>query len=797
MLKSLITIAFRTLRNDKGYSLLNILGLTIGITFSLLLLFYINDELNFDRYHTHADRIYRVGIDAKEAGKASKEAVTPYMLGPTLQKDYPEVEQSVRFVPNGGKRFFKAGNAEFFEEQVYYADPNVFAVFTSDPIEGDLKTALEAPTSIVLTKTLAEKYFGSSQGVVGKSLQSKGREVYTVSAVIADVPSRSHLRFTALLSTRALPPDYGAGWAGFNEYTYLLLAPHTDPAAFEAKLVPLYEKYTAPLLAKFNVRIRYILQPITAIHLHSDWGHEPSELGSMTYIYTFSAVALFMLLIACINYMNLTTARSARRAKEIGIRKVAGSLRSHLIGQFLSESLVLTLISLGLSLVLVAGLLPIFDEIAGKDFTVSVVLQPVILLSLLGIVVVVGLLGGSYPAFYLSRFNPVVVLKGDLAKAATNALLRQTLVVVQFTISMVMLISTWVVYDQLNFLRTKDIGYNKDQVLVLNLPEDQPAGSKLRALKAELAKNQRIISFSSSWQTPSSGRLDYWLFEIQGKTGFTPLGANTYGIDPNYLNTLGMTMVAGRNFTEADRADSLRRMIVNEAMVKRMGWTNPIGRQIKASGNNLPDAAEVIGVVRDFHEKSLYNPIEPLVLLYREDNHSVQAKISPDQIPSTLAYVERVFSQLFPGEPFDYRFLDQDFQTQFVADQKRGQIFTAFSGLTVLIACLGLLGLVAFTMEQRRKEIGIRKVMGAETGSIVALMTRGFMRLVVVSCLLAFPIAWWAMSQWLAPFPYKTALQPTTFLLSAGVVLLITLLTVSFHAVKAALMNPVKSLRSE
>lgn len=796
MLKNYFKIAVRSLLKDKGYSTLNILGLTIGLTFSFFLLFYINDELSYDRYHEKADRIYRIGAAIKEPERADKVAVTQFPLGPTLKKEFPEVEHSVRFVRNGNKTLFKKGDEQFFEDKVFFADSNIFDVFTYKFIAGDAKKALTAPNSLVLTRSAAEKYFQATDNVVGKSLQGK-KDTYNITGIIEDVPQNSHLRFNALISVSSLGKDFGNNWGSFGFYTYALLNKNTDPKTFENKLIPMYGKYMASIFSPYNVKINYLVQPIADIHLRSDLNNEPEELGNMSYIYTFSAVALFMILIACINYMNLTTARSARRAKEIGIRKVSGSLQRHLIAQFLTESTVITLVSLFLSFLLIAILLPVFNDLSGKSFTFGTVFHPITLISILTIVVIVGLMGGSYPAFYLAKFNPLVVLKGNLAKASSNAPLRQTLVVVQFTISMVMLISTWIVYDQLNFMKNKDLGYSKDQVLVINMPPIERDGSnEIKLMKSEFLKNPNVLSASSSWYTPNSNGQNFNLMEIEGKTGFVNLGVEVYGIDQHYLETLGIKLIKGRNFTQLDHTDSSRRMLVNEALIKKMGWSDALGKKIRFAGDTA-HLAEIIGVFKDFHQKSLYNPIEPLILMYREGNGSIQAKISPDDIPNTVAYLEKSYKKVFPQHSFQYNFLDQDFQSQFEADQKRGQIFTAFSSLTVLIACLGLLGLVAFTTEQRRKEISVRKVMGAETGHIVVLVAKNFVILVGVSCLLAFPIAWYFMNQWLEPFPYRTGISPITFLLSAVIVLFITLLTVGFHTIKAALMNPVKALKSE
>ncbi len=797
MLKNLLTVALRNLRKDVGYSLLNILGLTIGITCSLLLLLYVANELSYDRYHDKADRIYRVFTDIKEPEQEDHITFTQFPLGPALVKDYPEVEQSVRFV-GGGSTLLKNGNQQFYEENIMYADSNLFEVFTYTFLEGNPKTALMAPNSIVLTRALAEKYFQTAANSLGKSLQSDGDHVYKVSAVIENVPLHSHLRFNALLPVSNLSADFltQSNWGNFSLFTYVLLHPNTDFRALEKKMLPMYKTYMASIFAPYHVTMKYGLQPIVDIHLKSTLNGEPEELGSMSYIYIFSVVALFMVLIACINYMNLTTARSARRAKEIGIRKVAGSQQGQLIFQFLIESLVLTLVSLGLSLCVMYLLLPFFNEMSGKQLNGNMLLlQPVLWMGMLLIIGIVGLAGGAYPAFYLSRFNPVLVLKGNLSKGSSNTTLRKTLVVVQFTISMVMLISTWVVYDQLNFLKNKDLGYTKDQMVVVTVDPSKGRRHELDVLKNELRQHPHIEAVSTSRGIPGSSQ-NFILFEFEGKEGFTNAGSDTYGIDPFYLPTLGIQVVKGRNFTETDRSDSTRRMIVNEALVRKMGWKEPIGKKLRIAGDTT-NLAEVVGVVKDFHQKSLYNPIEPLVLLYRENNNTIEVKVNPKDVPQTVAYIEKSFKKVFPQEVFQYTFLDQDFQSQFAADQKRGKIFTLFSTLTIAIACLGLLGLVAFTTEQRRKEISIRKVMGAEVGSLFMLISKSFLILVGISCILAFPIAWYFMHQWLESFPYKTDLKVTTFLISAGVVVCMTLLTVSYHTFQAAWTNPVKNLRSE
>lgn len=797
MLKNLVLVALRNLKRDKWYSLLNILGLAIGISFSLLLIFYIIDELSYDRYNEKADRIYRVNAYVKEPDKDTMRwAITPFPMGEALSKDYPEVEEAVRFVGAGGGNdiMYKNGDQRLYENKVFFVDSNIFKVFTHKFIEGNPKTALVAPNSMVLTQSVAEKFFGRNKTYVGKTLENINGDVYKVTAVIKDVPKNSHLLFNILISRSSLPADFASNWGGFGFYTYVLLKPNTNAASFEKKLLPVYDKYLASIFAQFNIKMRFGIIPVTAIHLHADTANEPEELGSMSYIYIFAAVAFFMLVIACINYMNLTTARSARRAKEIGIRKVAGSTQKQLVAQFLVESIVTACFALLLSIGIIALLLPAFNSISGKYISFFTLLQPKTLLITLGVAAFTGLAGGSYPAFYLSKFNPVNILKGSLSKASGNVTLRRVLVVVQFSIAMIMLICTWVVYGQLKYLRNKDLGFNKEQVMNLRI-NGPNMSSKITAFKNEVRNIPQVLSVSTAQAVPGQN-INLQLFSVQSKNGFVEQGVNNYAIDENYINTLGMKMAKGRNFTGL--SDTLRSIIVNEKMTQQFGWgDNAIGKRVKFPGDTSGNYLEVIGVVKDFNQQSLYNPIAPLILFYQPVSNGVQLKLNAQNITPAVKSIENTWKKIFPDIVFQYTFLDQDFDSQYAADQKRGKIFTAFSILTIAITCLGLLGLIAFTTQQRQKELSIRKIMGAGVVEIVPLVTRNFIALVGISCLIAFPIAYLFMDKWLKIFPYNTGLSATPFLLSALTVLVITMLTVSFHAVKAATANPVKALRSE
>lgn len=795
MIKNLLLVALRNFKRDRWYSLLNLLGLTIGITFSLFLIFYIKDELSYDRHHEKADRIFRVESYIKEPEKDTLKWVdTPFPMGPALQKDYPEVEEATRFVSSGSV-LFKKDDIRLNQEKVFFADSNIFRVFTHPFIEGDSQTALIAPNSMVLTQSVAEKFFGKSERYVGKSLENTTGEVYTITGVVEDVPKNSHIIFNVLISRSSLPTNFADNWGGFGFHTYVLLQPNTSAASFQKKLLPIYDKYLASIFAQYNIKIQFGVRPITTIHLHSDMQGEPEELGNISYIYIFSAVAFFMLLIACINYMNLTTARSARRSKEIGIRKVTGSSRWQLVSQFLVESTLTALLALVLSLGLIALLMPLFNSLAGKAIPFSTLVQSDTLMTVLALVVFVGLVGGSYPALYLSKFNPLGILKGNLSKSSSNVALRRTLVVIQFSISIIMLICTWVIYNQLSYLRTKDLGFKKDQVLTITANVGGDVRSKITAFKNELRSNAQVLATSTAQAVPGLP-IGFQLFAVESTSGFVEKGVYRYGVDEDYFHTLGMEMVEGRAFSGL--ADTLRSIIVNERMVQEFGWgEQALGKKVKSVGDETGDYFEVVGVVKDFNQQSLYNPIAPLILFYTPNSNNIQVKLSPDNIPTTVAAITEMWKSIFPESPFQYTFLDQDFDSQYEADKKRGKLFTTFSILTILVTSLGLLGLIAFTTEQRRKEISIRKVLGASVGRIIPLIVGNFIVLIGLACLIAFPIAWYFMDNWLQLFTYNTGLSFVPFISSAIVVLLITLATVLFHTIKAAVTNPVAALRDE
>ncbi len=540
---------------------------------------------------------------------------------------------------------------------------------------------------------------------------------------------------------------------------------------------------------------RYDLQNITNIHLHSNLQNEPEELGSMSYIWIFSAVAFFMLLIACINYMNLTTARSARRAKEIGIRKVTGSTKSQLVVQFLSESIFTSLVALLLSVILMMLLLSMFNSISGKAFTIGSLLQSSNLLLLLCVVLFTGLLGGSYPAFYLSAFKPVGILKGALSKASGNVNLRRTLVVLQFSVSMVMVICTWVVYAQLSYLRKKDVGFNKDQVMTVIVNTGQDERGKIFAMNNEFRSLAGVKDVGSANSYPGGPNLNLNLFIVGTDKGYVNKAVECYSIDANFLGTLGIKTVKGRNFSGP--ADTAHSILVNEAMVKHFAWNEPIGKRLKFPGDTSGNYLEVVGVFKDFNQKSLYNPIAPLLLFYSPNGNMIQLKMDGAGIKTSISKAEAIWKKYFPQLPFEYKFLDEDFNSQYVADQKRGKIFAAFSILTLIITCLGLLGLTAFTTQQRQKEISIRRVLGASTMEVVRMVTQNYLWLTLIAAAIAFPVAWYFMNKWLQIFPYNTGLSLIPFAVSAIIILVTAVATAGFHSARAALAKPGKNLRTE
>ncbi len=799
MLKNLLKISIRTLLKDKTYSFLNVAGLTIGITCSMFLLMYILHELSYDRHHEHAPNIYRVVSNIKEPDNAFTWAVAQIPLAQELQDNYPEVLNAVRFFGTG-RAMYLNGDKQFFEEEFYLADSTVFDMFTYPFLYGDPATALDNPFSIVLTERTATKYFSDVSAAVGQSIQNQQGEQFKVTGVMEDVPLNSHFIFDGLIS-RNTRPDIQGGWGGFGVFTYLQLPEGYDLNKMYASLDTIIKERVNPIFEQFRISVKYELQPILDIHLYSKIQDEAEEGGDITYIYIFASVAAFMLIIACINYMNLATARSVNRAREVGVRKVMGSPRGQLIAQFLTESVVMALLAMVISIVLIYALLPAFNSLASKSLPFSYVFQAPVIFSLVGIVLLVGIAGGSYPAFYLSGFNPVRVLKGKVSAKGGNAFLRKTLVVFQFGISIFMLISTLIVFDQLQFMRNKDLGFEKERVVRLSLNE-QALREKSQVLIDRLRQTPEVVTVGTASSSPGQG-IGKLLLKVEDNDGtMSDRGVDLYNADFDFVSTMGMEIVEGRDFSRDVPSDTTYGALVNESMVERMSWEDPIGKKFVFDDGN-PDTQDqerhVVGVVKDYHQNSLYDPIEPLMIVQNDNNRLLFVRTREVDPRQALAAIERAWKDVFPSYTFEYNFLDADFNSQYQADEKRSQIFTAFSGLTIFIACLGLLGLAAFTTEQRTKEIGVRKVIGASVQALVALVSKEFFILVGIGMVLAFPVAWYFTSTWLENFAYRIELEGEwpTFVLSALIAFVITFATVGFHVVRAASANPVKSLRDE
>lgn len=797
MLRNLLKVSIRTLVKDKSYSVLNILGLTIGITCSLFLFLYILHELSFDRYHKNAQNIYRVVSNIKEPDNAFTWAVAQIPLAEELQLNYPEVKNAVRFFGTGRTQY-KNGEQQFYEEDFYLADSTVFDMFTYPFMYGDPATALDNPFSIVLTETTAAKYFSDISGALGQSIQNQQGEEFKVTGIMRDVPLNSHFIFDALIS-RNTRPDFQGSWGNFGVFTYVQLPEGYDLSKMYASLDKVIEEKVDPIFEQFGITIKYELQPILDIHLYSKIQDEAEAGGDISYIYIFMSVALFMLIIACINYMNLATARSVSRAREVGVRKVMGSQRIQLIAQFITESVVIALTALVLSVILVYALLPFFNQLANKTLPFSFILQWPVIVSLLAIVFFVGIVGGSYPAFYLSSFNPVNVLKGKVSARGGNAVFRKVLVVFQFGISIFMLIATLIVYNQLQFMRNKDLGFEKERVIRLSLNE-QALREKSRVLVDRLKQSPDVASVGMASSSPGQG-IGKLLLKVEDNDGkLVDRGVDLFAADYDFVKTLGMTIVEGRDFSRDVISDTTYAVLVNEAMVARMSWDNPIGKKFIFDGGDEPDVEKrVVGVIKDYHQNSLYDAIEPLMILLQLQSGNVFVRTGEGDVRQSLKSVEQAWKEVFPTYTFAYEFLDADFDSQYKADEKRSQIFTVFSILTIVIACLGLLGLAAFTTEQRTKEIGVRKVIGASVQHLVALVSREFFVLVGIGMVLAFPIAWYFTSDWLQNFAYRIELEAQwpTFVMSALLAFVITLLTVGYHVVRAASVNPVESLKEE
>jgi putative ABC transport system permease protein len=809
MIQNYLKTAFRTLLKNKGFTILNVLGLSLGLASCLLIIFYVVDELSYDRYNTKADRIYRVNEDLKLGENNVLYAVCMPPLAQTLKNDFPYIENTVR-LKNAGSKHVKKGTTNILENNIAFADPSLFDVFTLPMINGSPSTALAEPNSVVLTETMAKKYFNSTN-VTGKILTFDDNNFYKVTGVIKDIPRTSHFNFDFFISMSTFPDSRSDEWLRSDYNTYVLFKHAEDHKKLEAALPAFLNKYSGPQMQselkmstdafeKSGSFFRLNLTPLTDIHLKSNRSGELGPNGTTEYVYIFSAIALFILLIACVNFMNLSTARSSNRAREVGVRKVLGSSRKSLVIQFLTESILVTLTATVIAFLSAIALLPAFNQLAGKDIAINSQTLAWLIPVLLLIVLIVGTLAGSYPAFFLSAFQPVNVLKGKLSAGFKGGGLRSFLVVLQFSISIFLIVGTLVIYNQLHFIQNKDLGYNRQQVLIVQNTFE--LNNQAQTFKQEVKQLPGVVDATLTVFLPTSGQRNTSIFfkdaAFDQKKALFP---QTWEVDEDYIKTLDMKMAAGRSFSDQMLTDSSG-IIINEAAAKFLGLNDPLDKTLYRSNGGKQEVSNskkyhIIGVVKDFNFSSLRDVISPMVLVLAHNTGALSVRMDSKNIPALLSQIKNKWSGLSPNVQMNFSFMDQEFDASYRAEQRVGTVFMVFTTLAIIIACLGLFGLAAYAAEQRTKEIGIRKVLGASVSAITTMLSLDFIKLVFIAMLIALPAGWFLMNKWLQDFAYRDNIQWWVFALAGFTAVLIAFITIGFQSIKAALSNPVNSLRSE
>ncbi|RYY29246.1 MAG: ABC transporter permease [Chitinophagaceae bacterium] len=803
MLVHFFQIAWRNLLKRKFYSLINVTGLAIGMACCILIALYIQNELSYDQYHTKRDRIYRVPqtFRSVQQGETLK-AATPedYQVwgcapvGPALQNDFPEIEKVVQFM-SPVSLLMQHGEKRIQQENILVMDSTAFDVFSWKMIHGDPRTALQAPNNIVLTKTVAQKFF-NNDNPVGKVLRIDNQENYTVTGVMEDVPANSQFSFNGLVSmatVRQYGSDIFQNWGYVDFYTYILLKENTDIARLQAE-TPAFLKRHISEYKGYGISF----EKMTDAYLHSAASRQPGPTGSLLNVYLFACIALFIILIACINFMNLSTARSLERAKEIGVRKVLGVRPSSLMWQFLSESVLVSLAAAVIALVFAQAGISLLSDLSGKDLSFINLFSPLLLLYILIFAIIIGILAGIYPAWFLSGFKAIAVLKGKFIPSGNGVSFRKALVVFQFTLSIALIAATAIVYTQLKYVNDHNLGFQKDQMVILNFEGDQKVRENIEAVKRAIADQPGVVSVAASRAVPGE------FLPNAGTDMQTPEGQMAhqapfiYEIDFDFIPTYHIPLVAGRAYSRQFTTDSAEAMVINEAAAKMFGYTNPadaVGKKFAQWGRT----GTVIGVVKDFNFRSLHQKVEPLTLRfgYPFSLNRISVSVKGDNIQATMERLKSTWSQVVPQRPFLYHFLDDSFSAQYEADQHFAGLFTLFSGLAICIACLGLFGLSTFMAQQRVKEIGIRKVLGSSVNGIVLLLSKDFIKLILVAIVIAIPLCWWAMNEWLQGFAYRITIGPAVFVKAGTIALCIAVATIAWQAVKAALGNPIKSLRNE
>jgi len=810
MLKNYLKIALSNIVRYKSYSLINIIGLAVGIVCIILIVLWIQDELSYDQHHKNAKRIYRVGTQFGPTVD-SRGAYTAPPMAAELINDFPEIEAITRICFWYPNILVQYKEKHFFERRIIWADSSLFNVFTIPFIKGNPKKALTRPGTIVITESTAKKYFGEDEPIGKSILFDNAQNMYLITGVIEDCPRNSHFQYDFIASMLSHSECFSDSWQGHCYMTYLLLQQGYLPSHLEAKFPDFIIRHYGPqflqdkgipyedyLKQEQNYYYGYWLQPLLDIYLNADIHDGMSNRGDRTYVYIFSIIAFLILVLACVNFINLSTARSAKRTKEVGMRKVVGANKLNLVNQFLSESILFALLALMLAAVLAEIFLPIFNNIIGRTLTLNFFDNWLLSFALIGIALIVGLISGSYPAFYLASFQPATILKSPAFSQSSNSAVRKFLVVFQFAISIILIIGTLIIYRQMHYMRTTDLGYNHNQILVTQLIRmDKETISKYHTLKSELLNSPNIINASVSRDIPSFSGSSTVILGWEGSNENDRASVNINYIDDKFMDTYGIQLIEGRNFFPSENSDSIINCIINESAVKRFGWDNAIGKRL--GGNRY-----VIGIVKDFHFASLRFQINPLVLFppdesnpTRQTRDLLSIKIASDNIDQTLKFIKNKFESIFPNEIFAYRFFDEDFDIMYHQEIQEAKTIGYFSILAIFIACLGLFGLASFMAEQRTKEIGVRKALGASIPGIFLLLSKEFTKWILLATIIAWPVGYFVMNKWLQDFAYRVNMEILIFILSGIMAVLIALVTVSYQAIKAAVANPVESLKYE
>jgi putative ABC transport system permease protein len=803
MWKNYFNTVLRGIWRYKAFSAINILGLAVGIACSLMILLYVQYEFSYDKHNEKLAQIYRLNIHGIMSGNEINAVATPYPMAATLVREYPEVEYAARFRQFFNDTLVSIKDIQYQERRIFHADPSLIDVFTFDFIAGDPNTALVNPYSVVINQTMAEKYFPDSTAL-GQSLTFNNSTDYQITAVIRDVPDNAHVHPDMLVSFTSDQDHDSTNWISNNIQTYFVLRDGSSTEELKEKLQDMITKYVAPQIeSAMGINIveflndggvyEYNLQAASDIHLYSDLEGEFEANGNINYVYTFLSVAFFVLLLACVNFMNLSTARSANRAKEIGVRKVMGANRGQLLVQFLGESILISLLALLIALPIVYFSLPAFNALTEKNISLSLLFSVQAFFLLLGFTIAVGTISGSYPALFLSKFHPQEVLKGKFSGGAKSSWFRGGMVVLQFAISIALVAATLIVYGQLDFMRSKDLGFEKEQLMVIQ--RASALGEQRDSFLDQIERQPGVIKAASTIHVPGE-LVDQNVYIVEGQPMNDTHALWAFSVGWDYIETLGFDIVDGRAFSKEFGNDDSAYMI-NEAAARELGIDNPTEHNILEPGPDGLDTGPIIGVVKDFHFQSMHQEIRPVIIRLREFSRYAVVRVQAANIQDTISEIEDTWEQMTNSEPFQYSFLDEDFDNLHQGDRKMGEVFSGFSALAILIACLGLYGLASFTTEQRTKEIGVRRTLGANVKDIVLLISREFLLLVLIALLIAIPITWLAMNQWLQIFSYRIDVPFTAFFYSGMLAIIIAFLTVSFQSVRTALLNPTLTLRDE